>query len=467
MNNTKTEKEELSIEVNGVSKSYRIFGKKRDWIKQLLWGQNKKYFKEIKALENIDINVEKGKVYGIVGKNGSGKSTLLQIICGTTTASKGSVKAEGRIAALLELGSGFDPNFSGRENIYMNAMLMGLTKKQVEERIEHIISFADIGEYIDEPIRTYSSGMVVRVAFAVIANVEADILIIDEALAVGDAYFTQKCMRFLQRFKENGTILFVSHDANTVISLCDRAVLLDKGRKVYEGDPKNVMERYTRNLRYTTEEELKGGYLGKKDKANKETGKVKTILRRESQYDEEWFKAHVIRKKERYKVVDALKYNENLSKAESFGGNKAKIIEVKINNINQDDQEGIIIEGGELVHLVIRVKAIEQIKGVIIGFLLKNDKGIVLLGDNTGDTNNNEEYTVSRETIIKAEFVFTMPLLPKGEYSITSSVANGTLERHNILHWVNDSLILVSQCTSVAAGLAGVAMHSIKLSCSQ
>jgi len=463
MNNTETEKKQFSIEVNGVSKNYKIFGRKRDWLKQMLWGKRKKYFKDVKALDNVDMNIEKGKVYGIVGKNGSGKSTLLQIICGTTSASKGSVRARGKIAALLELGSGFDPDFSGRENIYLNAMLMGLTKQQVEEKIEKIIAFADIGDYIDEPIRTYSSGMVVRVAFAVIANVEADILIIDEALAVGDVYFTQKCMRFIQRFKENGTILFVSHDTNTVISLCDTAILLDKGNKVYEGAPKDVMERYTRNLKCKSDEELNEGNARNREKENNDRASQRTILNRESKYDEEWFKSHIKKKKENYKIVDTLKYGEDVSKVESFGGKKAKIIEVKIKNLNQTEQGGAVIEGGELVHLIIKVKAIEQIERVIIGFLLKNDKGIVLLGDNTGDTNENKEYIASNGTMITAEFIFTMPLLPKGEYSITSSVARGTLESHNILHWVNDSLILVSHCTSIAAGLAGVAMHSIKL----
>lgn len=192
----------------------------------------------------MSFHVQKGETIGIIGRNGSGKSTLLQIICGTLTPSGGRVAINGRVAALLELGAGFNPEFTGRENVYMNAALLGLSKAQIEERLDAIFAFADIGGFVDQPVKTYSSGMYVRLAFAVIAHVDADVLVIDEALAVGDAFFTQKCMRFLRAFMERGTVLFVSHDTNAVVNLCTRVVWLDKGRVREIGPAKDVCDSY-------------------------------------------------------------------------------------------------------------------------------------------------------------------------------------------------------------------------------
>ena len=241
------------IEVKGVSKEYRIYKKTIDRIKQIIYSK-KKYYTTKKAVENVTFEIRSGEAFGIVGRNGSGKSTLLQLIAGTLNASKGDIKINGRIAALLELGSGFNPEFTGRENICVNAMLIGLRKSEIEKRMADIVEFADIGEYIDRKVSTYSSGMIVRLAFAVIANVDADILIIDEALAVGDAYFTQKCMRFIKEFKKKGCILLVSHDANAIMGLCDRAILLKEGSIDIYGSPKQVIERYTRDLQVNIED---------------------------------------------------------------------------------------------------------------------------------------------------------------------------------------------------------------------
>ena len=184
--------------------------------------------KDFYALRDISFDVSRGETVGIIGRNGSGKSTLLQIIAGTLSPSEGQVSVRGRVAALLELGAGFNPDYTGRENAYLNAQLLGLSKSQVDERFEDIAAFADIGEFIDQPVKVYSSGMYVRLAFAVVAHVDADVLIIDEALAVGDAFFTQKCMRFLRSFMSRGTVLFVSHDTGSVRNLCNRAIWLEK-----------------------------------------------------------------------------------------------------------------------------------------------------------------------------------------------------------------------------------------------
>lgn len=203
---------EIAIKVQNLSKCYHIYDNPRDRLKQfvaprlqrLTWQHPKQYFREFWALKDVSFEVKKGETVGIIGRNGSGKSTLLQMICGTLTPTQGSIETNGRIAALLELGSGFNPEFTGRENVYMNASVLGLSNKEIDARFDDIVAFSDIGDFIEQPVKTYSSGMMVRLAFAVIAHVDADILIIDEALAVGDAFFTQKCMRFLRGFMKTG-----------------------------------------------------------------------------------------------------------------------------------------------------------------------------------------------------------------------------------------------------------------------
>ncbi len=206
------------------------------------------YCREFWALRDVEFTVERGETVGIIGRNGSGKSTLLQLICGTLAPTAGEVKVKGRVAALLELGAGFNPEFSGRENVYMCASILGLERAEIDRRFPDIAAFAEIGEFIERPVKTYSSGMYVRLAFAVIAHVDADILVIDEALAVGDAFFTQKCMRFLRDFQKRGSLLFVSHDTSAVINLCRRALWLEEGRMRMAGSAKDVCEAYLATL---------------------------------------------------------------------------------------------------------------------------------------------------------------------------------------------------------------------------
>ncbi len=217
-------------------------------VQRLLGRPPKQYFREFWALKDVSFEVKKGETVGIIGRNGSGKSTLLQLICGTLAPTSGSVQITGRIAALLELGSGFNPEFTGRENVYMNASILGLSEAEIDAKYNEILAFADIGDFIDQPVKQYSSGMYVRLAFAVIAHVNADVLVIDEALSVGDAFFVQKCMRFLREFMETGTVLFVSHDAGAVLNLCQTAVWLHNGAIAAVGAPKEITESYLHKL---------------------------------------------------------------------------------------------------------------------------------------------------------------------------------------------------------------------------
>ncbi|RDS88156.1 ABC transporter ATP-binding protein [Pseudomonas fluorescens] len=239
----------MAIKVNGVNKCFHIYDSPRDRFLQMFNGRRKKYFREFWALRDISFVVKKGETVGIIGRNGSGKSTLLQIICGTLTPTAGEVLTSGRVAALLELGSGFNPDFSGRENVYMNAAVLGLSREETDSRFSEIEAFAEIGDFIDQPVKSYSSGMMVRLAFAVAINVDPQILIVDEALSVGDELFQRKCFARIEAIKANGaTILFVSHSGSTIVELCDRAILLDNGDKLTEGAPKNVIGKYQKLL---------------------------------------------------------------------------------------------------------------------------------------------------------------------------------------------------------------------------
>ncbi|MGF9562906.1 ABC transporter ATP-binding protein [Neorhizobium sp. BT27B] len=244
---------DVAIDISGLSKRFEIYEHPRDQLKQFLIPRLRRavgagvrdYFREFWALKNINLQIRKGESCGIVGLNGSGKSTLLQIITGTLHPTHGRVEVNGRVAALLELGSGFNLEFTGRENVYIYGAVMGFNKRQVDARIEDIEAFADIGSYMDQPLKSYSSGMQMRVAFSVATAFSPDILIVDEALAVGDAYFQQKCFHRIEQFKKaGGTLLFVSHDANTVKQLCDKAVLLSHGDLLSEGSPRTVIDLY-------------------------------------------------------------------------------------------------------------------------------------------------------------------------------------------------------------------------------
>ena len=232
------------ISIKDVSKVYKIYGNPSDRLKQML-RPKKQYYKEFVALQKLSLDIHRGETFGIIGRNGSGKSTLLQMICGTVTASTGNIKIKGRIAALLELGAGFNPEFTGRDNILLNAAILGYPKEKIEMKIDELIKFSELEDFIDQPVKTYSSGMYARLAFSVAIHVEPEILIVDEALAVGDARFVAKCMRRINEIKESGaTIIFVSHDVASVRTLCDRVLWLDRGRLVDVGDVFPITSKY-------------------------------------------------------------------------------------------------------------------------------------------------------------------------------------------------------------------------------
>ncbi len=238
---------DIAVRAHGLSKTYHLYDSPQDRLKQMLLGRWRKqpYYREVAALQSISFEVNRGETLGLVGRNGSGKSTLLQLIVGVLTPTAGEVSIQGRVAALLELGAGFNPEFSGRDNVFMNARLLGLTDAETRGRFDDIAEFAEIGAFMDEPVKTFSSGMFVRLAFAVAINVNPDILVVDEALSVGDEAFQRKCFARIRAFKEaGGTLLFVSHSSTAVIELCDRAICLDHGAALCAGAPRRVIEIY-------------------------------------------------------------------------------------------------------------------------------------------------------------------------------------------------------------------------------
>ncbi len=239
----------IAIEATGLSKAYAVYAKPQDRLKQLVFGRWRRFHRDFHAVSDVDLRVYRGETVGVVGRNGSGKSTLLKMLCGILAPSGGTLAVHGHVAPILAIGVGFHPDFSGRENVEMNAAVIGISSAVLAERLDSIIAFADIGEFFDQPVRSYSSGMVSRLAFAVAINSDPDILVVDEILSVGDEAFSRKCFSRIEQLKQQGsTILFVSHSSNLVVQLCDRAILMEGGRRVLTGEPKTVVSLYHKLL---------------------------------------------------------------------------------------------------------------------------------------------------------------------------------------------------------------------------
>lgn len=444
---------QVAIKVKNLIKCYHIYDNPRDRLKQfvvprlqrLAWQNPKQYFREFWALKGVSFEVKKGETVGIIGRNGSGKSTLLQMICGTLTPTSGSIQTHGRVAALLELGSGFNPEFTGRENVYMNASVLGLNNQEIDSRFDDIVAFSDIGDFIEQPVKTYSSGMMVRLAFAVIAHVDADILIIDEALAVGDAFFTQKCMRFLRRFMKTGTVLFVSHDTSSIKSLCNYVVWLEKGKVIQEGEPKEVCELY-----------LEAFYEAQQGKGS--TTKLKVQKKPEVSLPIKDQRSDYINNSNLRNDLQVFKFDPD---AESFGKGGAQIHDACLLDENEHPLAWIV--GGEKITLRVFVHAYQDLDSPIIGFFVKDRLGQSLFGDNTFLAFREQIIHCQQGDELQADFVFYMPLLPSGEYSITIAIANGTQEAHEQQHWIHDAVLFKSESSNVATGLIGIPMLEVKL----
>ncbi|KVE35307.1 ABC transporter ATP-binding protein [Burkholderia sp. TSV86] len=399
------------------------------------------------ALRHIDFSVKRGETVGIIGRNGSGKSTLLQMICGTLSPTEGTIHTTGRIAALLELGSGFDPEYTGRENVYMNGQLHGLTQEQIDERFTAIEAFADIGEFIDQPVKTYSSGMFVRLAFAVIAHVDADILVIDEALAVGDAFFTQKCMRFLRKFMQSGTVLFVSHDSAAIRSLCTRAIWIDHGKIIDEGDPKAVSNRY-----------LEAFYEAQQGRSNIAAPAaalaVQPAPHQEDRYDQRsQFPCH---------DTAASGFTLDPTPADSSHVDNAIVHSVELTK--EDGSRLLWTAGGEIATLRIEASVRRRVSEAVVAFVVKDKLGRMLFGDHTYWASYHHPIDLINHGHLAAEFTFEMPILTPGDYAIDVIVADAGATGNQTLQHQHDAYVFKSEAASSSTGLIGLPMRQISLS---
>jgi lipopolysaccharide transport system ATP-binding protein len=439
----------LAVSVRGVSKTYRIYERPQDRLWQALPGGRQRYT-PFNALHDISFDVRRGETVGIVGVNGSGKSTLLQIICGTMSATTGSVNTAGRVAALLELGTGFDPGFTGRENVYLNAALFGLSRAEVDSRFDRIETFADIGPFIDRPVKTYSTGMVVRLAFAVVANIDADVLVVDEALAVGDAFFVQKCMRFMRGFMARGTLLFVSHDTGAVANLCDRAIWLHDGYLVMDDRATTVAETYLECLA----EQTWGGERGS-ERADHIRRLAATRAASQPSAPPPVQAEPVHAPTGHFEVL------QSGVEGRSFGEGGARITAVAL--LDEQDAPVVAVRGGDVVTVSVRASTRVRLSSPIIGFIVKDRLGQTLFAQNTFESHQGRVPELGPGDHLEARFTFIAPILAPGDYVIGVAIADGTQTEHIQHHWIHEAMVFRSVTRSVATGLMGIPMRRVSL----
>lgn len=345
-----------AIEVKNVTKIYKLYGRNRDRLIDSLGLSKTPKYREHFALKDLSFSVEKGECVGIIGTNGAGKSTILKIITGVLNPTDGEVNINGRISALLELGAGFNQEYTGIENIYLNGTMIGFSREEIDEKMDEILSFADIGDFVHQPVKTYSSGMFVRLAFAIAINIEPEILIVDEALSVGDVFFQAKCFRKFEEFKEKGkTILFVSHDLSSIQRYCDRAILLNKGEKVSEGKPGEIIDLFKRILvgeDVTVESAAKG-----------ESAPVE-VKQKNVKSDELW-KSH-------------LSINPDL---QEYGDKHGEMIDFCL--LDDKGQITDTLIKGSMFTVRVRIKVYEDVFDPICAFTIRNLKGVEITGTNT------------------------------------------------------------------------------------
>ncbi len=400
---------DYAIKVDNVSKLYKLYDKPSDRFKEALGlSRGKKLYKEHYALHDLSFNIKKGECVGIIGTNGAGKSTILKIITGVLNPTEGSVNIDGRISALLELGAGFNQEYTGIENVYLNGSMIGFTKEEIDAKMDDILSFADIGDFVYQPVKTYSSGMFVRLAFAVAINIEPEILIVDEALSVGDVFFQNKCYRKFEEFKEQGkTILFVSHDLGSIAKYCDRVVLLNKGRKMDEGIPADMIDLYKKLLVNQVDDDgndvsaMADKFLTSNDELTDKTGAGQS----EELTGKLW--------------KDSFDINPNVN---PYGDGSAEIIDFAV--IDEKGNLTTSLEKGKKFTIKSKVKFNKDLEDPIFTYTFKNIQGTPITGTNTmyedvstGGVKEGDVYVATFEQVMN---------LQGGEYLLSISCTGYT-----------------------------------------
>ena len=420
--------DDIAIRVSNLSKSYQIYETPRDRLKQFVLprlqrivGQApKQYYRDFRALNDVSFEVRKGETVGIIGRNGSGKSTLLQMICGTLNPTTGNIQTNGRIAALLELGSGFNPEFSGRENVYMNAAVLGLGNEEIDKRFNDIVAFADIGDFIEQPVKTYSSGMVVRLAFAVQSQVEPDILVVDEALSVGDAKFQAKCFERLRQLKEGGTsILLVTHSSEQIVTHCSKAILLDGGVAVEYGEPRHVVNRYMDIL------------FGKEKLEVPELRSLDTDVQQAIKDQPQRLLST---------TNDVLSTRHGYNPHEYRWGDGAAVI-LDYCLTADGEHYPTAISTGQMIVLRLSVKFLRQLVRPILGLTVKTREGVTVYGVNSETVELSSFQALGiAGSVVEAQAVFHCRLAP-GDYFVSLGIATREGEsvmphdrRYDVIH---------------------------------
>lgn len=409
--------DEPIISLKQVSKKYPIYDRPSQKLVELLTLGRKQKHREFWALKDLDLEVYPGTTLGLVGPNGSGKSTLLQLVAGILSQTRGDCYVYGSVAALLELGAGFNPEFTGRENVYMNGAINGLTRTQIDDRFDDILEFAEIGDFIEQPVKTYSSGMFVRLAFAVAIHVDPEILLVDEALAVGDLIFQHRCINRIRRMRQEGkTILFVTHDLQALVRFCDKAILLDKGRKIGEGSPAEVAHQY-QALVFDRE-------------------------RREAGAGEDWIQQE---EDGTLPVVNTIPHIHN-----RFGAGGAEIQGVTL--LSSDGAAVNEARAGEELRVLVSVLLKQNLESPIVGVTIRDR-----LGAEVTATNSTYEGAVlpalTKGTIVTVAFGIKMPEIRPGSYSISPAVASGNIWEHKVEDWIDNAYIFNLAETGLVYGL--------------
>jgi lipopolysaccharide transport system ATP-binding protein len=424
--------EGIAISLKNVSKCFKRYARPVDRLKEMLF-PGKSYAQEFWALRDINLDIRKGETFGIIGQNGSGKSTLLQIIAGTLTPTIGQVLVNGRVSALLELGSGFNPEFTGRQNVFFNGRILGLSQEEIENKFDDIAAFADIGDFIDQPVKTYSSGMFVRLAFAVAVNVEPNILIVDEALAVGDGIFVHKSMAKIKDVQDlGGTILFVSHDLGSVSRLCSQSVWINHGNILEQGIPTDISKLYQAWVY---------------EKINKRIKEVSES------------RPHVLNKKNTVNNMETgleCKLNKQLGNdylsfpnAKRFGTGRCEILSLEILDY-QGKKTGFVMPDDWLI-LQTKIISYDDIHSPILGITMFDRLRVSIAGWNT----KQYKYQLPKFTknqLITVSFKFQWPHIKSDSYSLEPAVADGSQDNHEMMDWLLTCVAIQSGVTDLTFG---------------
>ena len=394
---------ELMLKLENVSKIYHLYSSRTNSFLNLFFPYGRKC-KRFTALSPLSLDIYRGECIGIMGVNGSGKSTLLQMVAGTLTPSTGKIYANGKIMSLLELGSWIDADATGRENIYNAGYIQGLNKRSIKEKLPEIADFAEIGEFIDQPVSTYSSGMVMRLAFATSIYLNSEILLLDEIFAVGDAHFARKCIALLRSKIATSTVLIVSHDYNVITSLCNRAILLDHGEMVFSGSPRDVTERYLERC-YGEKQAVT---VTPQSGVSPSDGDVRPASQKPD-----------------------IVFSSFQSGSRSFGEGMAEICDFAL--LDENGNRITAVKGGECITLKISAVALKPLQHPAIGFAVRSPSGVILFGDVAED--HCEAIPLKAGGRFSAVFRFIMPLFPDGDYSVSASISTGPLNDHKIQIW--------------------------------